>query len=84
MRITIDVPPALARQPADQLVERARLLLVTDEVRAGRLTRSGGARALDMALDDFLIAAGKHGLNAIDYDLDDFKRELDDITVRGF
>ena len=51
-----------------------------DEVRAGRLTRSGAARALEMTLDDFLIEAGRHGLDAIDYDVDDFKRELDAAT----
>jgi hypothetical protein len=38
------------------------------------------ARALDMTLDDFLIEAGRHGLDAIDYDVDDFKRELDGIV----
>jgi hypothetical protein len=35
---------------------------------------------LDMTLDDFLIGAGRHGLYAIDYDGDDFQRELDTIT----
>ncbi len=33
-----------------------------------------------MMLDDFLIEAGRHGLYAIDYDVDDFKQELDSIT----
>ena len=83
MEITVDIPAALAGQPTEELAKRARLLLVIDEVRAGRLTRSGAARALGMALDEFLIEAGRHGLYAIDYDLDDFKRELDDIVRRG-
>lgn len=82
-QLTIDVPEPLAGQPRAALADRVRLLLVADEVRAGRLTRAGAARALNMALDDFLIAAGEHGLLAIDYDLDDFRRELDDITARG-
>ena len=83
LRITIDVPAPLATQPATELAARARLLLVVDEVRAGRMTREGAARALGIPLDDFLIAAGEHGLYAIDYDLEDFRRELDDISARG-
>ncbi len=60
----------------EQRARRARLLLVIDEVRAGRLTRPAAARALDMTLDEFLIEAGQHGLYAIDHDIEDFKREL--------
>jgi hypothetical protein len=80
MQITVDVPKPLSGQSSEELSRRARLLLVVDEVRAGHLTRPEGARALDMTLDDFLIEAGRHGLYAIDYDVDDFQRELDTIT----
>jgi len=76
MRITVEVPGALSGRPTDELATRARLLLVIDEVRAGQLTRAAAARALDMSLDEFLIEAGRHGLAAIDYEVDDFKREL--------
>ena len=76
MQITIDVPPPLAGQSTKDLAARARLLLVVDEVRADRLTRAAGAAALGMTLDEFLIEAGPHGLFAIDYDGDDFRREL--------
>jgi predicted HTH domain antitoxin len=82
MRITVDIPEPLAGQPADKLASRARLLLVIDEVRAGRMSRAGAARALAMSLDDFLIEAGTHGVYAIDYDLDDFKRELDNVAAQ--
>jgi hypothetical protein len=64
-----------------ELAARARLLLVIDEVRAGHLTRTAAARALDLALDDFLVRAGRHGLYAIDYDADDFTREVDIIAA---
>ena len=80
MRITVDVPTPLAGQSSEELVRRARLLLVIDEVRAGHLTRAAAARSLDMTLDAFLIEAGGHGLYAIDYDVDDFRRELDAIA----
>jgi hypothetical protein len=79
MEITVEIPRPLAGQPTEELAKRARLLLVIDEVRAGRLTRAAAAHALDMALDDFLIEAGRHGLYAIDQDVDDLKRELEAI-----
>ncbi len=79
MEITVEIPGPLAEQPSADLARRARLLLVIDEVRGGRLTRTAAARALDMALDDFLIEAGRHGLYAIDHDVDDFKQELEAI-----
>jgi hypothetical protein len=79
--ITIEVPAPLSGQPTVELAARARLLLIIDEVRAGRLTRAAAARALDMALDDFLVEAGRHGLYAIDHDVDDFTRELDIIDA---
>lgn len=83
VRIMVDVPESLAGESAERLSRRASLLLVVDEIRAGRLTRPAGATLLGMALDDFLIEAGKHGLYAIDYDEDDFSRELADIAAAG-
>jgi predicted HTH domain antitoxin len=76
VEITIAIPGPLSDRPIDELATRARLLLVIDEVRAGRLTRAGAARALEMSLDAFLVEAGRHGLEAIDYDIEDFKHEL--------
>jgi hypothetical protein len=83
MTITFDIPAPLLGQSADDLARRLRLLLVIDEVRAGRLTRVAAAQALGMTLDDFVIEAGRHGLYAIDYDVDDFSQELDDIPPNG-
>jgi hypothetical protein len=76
MEITVEIPDPLSGQPTEELARRARLLLVIDEVRAGRLTRAAAAHALDMTLDEFLIEAGPHGLYAIDQDIEDFKQEL--------
>jgi hypothetical protein len=76
MEITVEIPGPLSGQSTEELAKRARLLLVIDEVRGGRLTRAGAAHALDMTLDDFLMVTGQHGLYAIDYDIDDFRQEL--------
>ncbi len=76
LRITLDLPEALATQPAGELADRVRFLLAIDEVRTGRLTRAGAAHALGLSLGAFLLEAGKHGLFAIDYGVDDFTREL--------
>lgn len=81
--ISIDVPAPLASRPAAELAERVRLVFLIDEVRAGRLTRAAAARSLGVPLDDFLIAACRHGLYAIDYDVEDFRRELADLPLRG-
>jgi predicted HTH domain antitoxin len=81
MEISVRIPGPLAGRPTAELATRARLLLVIDEVRAARLTRAGAARALDMTLDEFLIEAGQHGLEAIDYDLEDFRQELGNIST---
>ena len=76
MQITVDIPQPLSGQSTTDLAARARLLLVVDEVRAERLTRSAGAHALGMTLDEFLTEAGPPGLVAIDDDIDDVTREL--------
>ena len=76
--ITVDLPAPLSDQPADELASRSRLLLVIDEV-VRDVSRAGAARALEMALDEIFIEAGRHGLDAIDYEPEDFTRELDAI-----
>jgi hypothetical protein len=81
MEITVDIPALLSGRSTQELAARVRLLLVIDEVRAGRLTRAAAARALEMSFDDFLIEAGRHGLFAIDHDIEDFRRELGTIPV---
>jgi hypothetical protein len=84
MQILVDIPDVVSRENPAALAERARLLLVIDEVRAGRVSRAGAARALGLTLDAFLVTAGEHGLYAIDQDLEDFVREVEDTRERGF
>jgi len=74
MEITVLGP--LSGQPTEELARRVRLLLVIDEVRAGRFTRAAAARALDMTLHEFVVVARPHGLYAIDHYVEDFKREF--------
>ena len=61
-----------------QLARRLTLLWAVDEVRQGRMTRLRAAAVVGLGLDEFLHEASCHGLDAIDYDLDDFRRELAD------
>lgn len=42
----------------------------------GRLTRVRAASLLGLSFDILVSEASKHDLDAIDYDLDDFRREL--------
>ncbi len=84
VHLTIDVPDAVATQPAADLAQRARTLLIIDEVRAGRLTRSKAARALGTTLDAFLLLASKHGIDAMEQDADDLRRELADVARLGY
>lgn len=74
--VTLDLPPDAEAESPDELVRRLRMLWALDEVRQGRLTRARAASLLGLSLDGFLSEAAKHGLDAIDYDLDDFRREL--------
>jgi hypothetical protein len=74
--VTLDLPLDADAGNPDELVQRLRLLWALDEVRQGRLTRVRAAHLLGRGLDDFLRLAFEHGQNAIDYDLEDFRREL--------
>jgi predicted HTH domain antitoxin len=74
--VTLDLPHDAASESYEQLATRLLLLWAIDEVRQGRLTRPRAAKLLGLGLDEFLRRAARHGLDAIDYDLDDFRREL--------
>jgi hypothetical protein len=76
--VTLDLPPDAAHERPEVLARRLTLLWVLDEVRQGRMTRRRAAGVLGTSLDDFLREATEHGLDTIDYDLDDFRRELAD------
>jgi len=74
--VTLDLPPDADAESPDELVRRLRLLWALDEVRQGRMTRVRAAHVLGLGLDDFLRVASEHGVDAIDYDVDDFRQEL--------
>ena len=74
--VTLDLPPDAEAESPDELVSRLRMLWALDEVRQGRLTRVRAASLLGLSFDILVSEASKHDLDAIDYDLDDFRREL--------
>lgn len=74
--VSVDLPPDARREPVEALAQRLRLLWVLDEVRQGRLTRVRAAALAGLGLDSFLREAAVRGVDAIDYDLDDFQQEL--------
>jgi hypothetical protein len=74
--VTLDLPPDAKRESPDELARRLRLLWALDEVRQGRMTRLRAANLVGVGLDEFLQQASNHGLDAIDYDVEDFRREL--------
>jgi len=74
--VTLDLPPDAEGESPDELAQRLRLLWALDEVRQGRMTRLRAANLVGVSLDEFLQQASNHGLDAIDYDVEDFRREL--------
>lgn len=74
--VSVDLPPDARREPPEALAARLRLLWVLDEVRAGRMTRVRAAELAGLGLDALLREAAARGIDAIDYDLEDFQQEL--------
>ncbi|MEY4544935.1 MAG: hypothetical protein RL685_1130 [Pseudomonadota bacterium] len=74
--VTLDLPPDAEGESVEELGRRLRLLWVLDEVRQGRMTRLRAAHLVGVGLDEFLRQASSHGLDAIDYDVEDFRSEL--------
>jgi len=78
VKVTLHLPPDAEGEAPDELARRLTLLWALDEVRQGRMTRVRAASIVGLAQDAFLDEASRHGLDAIDYDLEDFRRELAD------
>jgi predicted HTH domain antitoxin len=74
--VTLDLPHDAEGENPEELALRLKRLWALDEVRNGRMTRLRAAKLLGMSIDDFLREAAEHGIDAIDYDLDDFRQEL--------
>jgi predicted HTH domain antitoxin len=74
--VSVELPADAQRESPDALADRLRLLWVLDEVREGRMTRVRAAELAGLSLDALLREAAVRGIDAIDYDLDDFRREL--------
>jgi predicted HTH domain antitoxin len=74
--VSVELPADARREPVGALARRLRLLWVLDEVREGRMTGTRAAEVAGLSLDDLLGEAAVRGIDAIDYDLDDFRHEL--------
>jgi predicted HTH domain antitoxin len=74
--VSVDLPSDAGREPIEALTGRLRLLWALDEVRQGRMTRVRAAEIVGLGLDAFLHEAASRGIDAIDYDLEDFRQEL--------
>jgi len=78
VKVTLDLPADAVGESTDELARRLALLWALDEVRQGRITRLRAAKLVGLSPDEFLRQASNHGLDAIDHDLCDFRRELTD------
>ncbi len=76
MTVSLDLPADAEREPIEALTGRLRLLWALDEVRQGRMTRVRAAEIVGLGLDAFMHEAAERGIDAIDYDIDDFRQEL--------
>lgn len=74
--VTLDLPPDAEGESPDELAVKLQLLWALDEVRQGRMTRVRAAHLVGLSLDEFLRQASNHGLDALDHDVEDFRREL--------
>lgn len=83
--VTIDVPPEIARGAAPgALADEALRLLVLERFRRRELSAAQCARLLGIGRVPFLELCVAHGIPVIQYDPDDFRRELADIVgARG-
>ena len=83
--VTIDVPPEIARGAAPgALADEALRLLVLERFRRRELSAAQCARLLGIGRVPFLELCVAHGIPVIQYDPDDFRRELANIIgARG-
>ena len=70
------LPRGAEGESAEELARRLRLLWVLDEVRQGRMTRIRATHLVGLGLEEFLWLQSNHGLDALDYELEDFRSEL--------
>ena len=84
MQVTVQIPDVLVRgRSADDVAADVSRLAVLDAFRKGDISSGRAALLIGMSRIDFLEFAGAHGVPVINYDLEDFKRELADIEKRG-
>lgn len=83
MQVTVQIPDLIARgrSPADVAADVSRLA-VLDAFRRGEISSGRAAQLVGMGRVSFLEFAGAHGVPTMNYDTEDFARELADIAAR--
>ena len=83
MQVTVQIPDLIARgrSPDDVAADVSRLA-VPDAFRRGEISSGRAAHLVGMARISFLEFAAAHGVATMNYDTDDFARELADIAAR--
>ncbi|HND33475.1 MAG TPA: UPF0175 family protein [Myxococcota bacterium] len=84
VQVTIDIPDLVAasRSSAEWGHELSRIA-VFEAFRRGDISSGRGAQILGLGHVDFLEEAGTHGVPTLNYDLTDFKQELQEIEEQG-
>lgn len=83
--VTVEVPAVVAgtRSPAE-LAAELRVLAVLDAFRRGEIGSGKGGRLLGLKRVAFLDLCGQHNIPVLNVDVEDLRREIDDIHARGF
>ena len=84
MQVTVQIPDLIARgrSPDDVAADVSRLA-VLDAFRRGEISSGRAAHLVGMGRISFLEFAAAQGVATMNYDTDDFARELADISARS-
>lgn len=84
MHVTVEIPDLVAAgRSSEELAREVSRLAVLDAYRRGQISSGRAAHVLEIGRVEFLELAGRHGIPTMNYDAEDFARELADIATRG-
>lgn len=85
MRMTelrLDIPEDILytlNETKDGFVKKMRLYAAMELYKLGKLSMGKASELAEMDKTDFMLELGKHGIPAINYDVDDFREEAERI-----